>query len=97
LNQLIDDQRKELRKREYLTYNRRNKDSTPPSQNSTPPPSTEKVVSPPPSTEKVVSPPPPLVHELFPNLSPTKDEIQLIIYVAARFGNLNMMVLIPEM
>jgi hypothetical protein len=32
LKQLIDDQRKELRKREFLTYTRRNKASVPPSQ-----------------------------------------------------------------
>jgi len=65
LNQLTDDQRKELRKREYLTYTRRNKASTPPTQPTTPPP----------STEKVVPPLPPPVHEFLPKPTPTKDVI----------------------
>jgi hypothetical protein len=49
LNQLTDDQRKEIRKREYFTYTRINKASSPPSQPATPPPSAKKVVPPPPS------------------------------------------------
>jgi hypothetical protein len=85
LNQLTDNQRKELRKREYLTYNRRNKASSPPSQPTTPPP----------STEKVVPPLPPAVHELLPKPTPA-DEIQLNINVAAMFGKLNMTVSVTE-
>jgi hypothetical protein len=53
---LKNDQRKEIKKREYLTYTRRNKASTPTSYPDTPPS----------SIEKVVPPPPPLVHELLP-------------------------------
>jgi hypothetical protein len=49
LNQLTDDQKKELRRREYLTYTRRNKASAHPSQPDTPLPSAEKVAPPPPS------------------------------------------------
>jgi hypothetical protein len=81
LNQLTDDQRKELRKRAYLTYIRINKASVPPSQ----------PTSPPPSTEKVVPPLPPLVHEFLPKPIPI-DEIQLNIDIASMFGKLNMMV-----
>jgi hypothetical protein len=83
---LIDDQRKELREREHLTYTRRNKSLAHPSQPATPPPSIEKVVQPPPTP----------LHELLPNPSPT-NEIQLNIDVAAIFGKLNMMVLVKEM
>jgi hypothetical protein len=86
LNQLTDNQRKELRKREYLTYTRRNKASAPPSQPTTPPP----------STEKVVPPLPPPVHELLPKPTPT-DEIQLNIDIATMFGKLNMTVPVTEM
>jgi hypothetical protein len=64
LNQLTNYQKKELRRREYLTYNRRNKDSNPPSQLDTPLP----------SVEKVAPPPPPLIHELLPKPTPA-DEI----------------------
>jgi hypothetical protein len=87
---LTDDQRKELRKREFLTYTRRNKASVPPSQPSAPPHPEE--TAPPPSTEKVVPPLPPPVHELLPKPTPTKDEIQLNIDVATMFGKLNMTV-----
>jgi hypothetical protein len=86
LNQLTNDQKKELRRREYLTYTRRNKASSPPSQPDTPLP----------SVEKVAPPPPPLVHEFLPNPTPA-DEIQLNIDVASMFGKLNMMVLVIEM
>jgi len=85
LNQLTEDQPKELRKREYLTYTRRNKASTPPSQPATPPPSIEKVV-----------PPPPPVHEFLPKPIPT-NEIQFNIDVATIFGKLNMTVPVREM
>jgi hypothetical protein len=61
---LIDDQKRELRKMEYLTYTRRNKASNPPSQPATPPP----------YTDKVFPPPPPPIHELLPKTTPT-DEI----------------------
>jgi hypothetical protein len=61
---LIGDEKEELRKREYLTYTRRNKASVPPSQPTTTPPSTEKVVPPTPHP----------VHELLPKPTPT-DEI----------------------
>jgi hypothetical protein len=84
---LIDDQRKELRKREYLTYTRRNKSLAPLSQPTASPQ----------SIEKVVPPLPPPVHELLPNLNPTKDEIQLNIDVATMFGKLNMTVPVIEM
>jgi hypothetical protein len=86
LNQLTDDQKKELRRREYLTYTRRNKASAPPSQPDTPLP----------SAEKVAPPPPPLVHELLPKPTPA-DEIQLNIDVASMFGKLNMTVPVTEM
>jgi hypothetical protein len=82
---LTDDQRKELRKWEYLTYTRRNKASTPPTQPTTPPP----------STEKVVPPLPPPVHEFLPKLAPTYD-IQLNIDIATMFGKLIMMVPVIE-
>jgi hypothetical protein len=64
LNQSTYDQKKELRRMEYLTYTRRNKASAPPSQLGTHVP----------STEKVAPPPPPLVHELLPKPTPA-DEI----------------------
>jgi hypothetical protein len=86
LNQLTDDQRKELRKREYLTCTRINKSSSPPSQPAIPPP----------SIEKVVPPPPPPVHELLPKPAPTYD-IQLNIDVTSMFGKLNMIVPMIEM
>jgi hypothetical protein len=47
LNKLTDDQKKELRRREILTYRRKNA-SAPPSQPDTPLPSAEKVAPPPP-------------------------------------------------
>jgi hypothetical protein len=83
---LTNDQRKELKKREYLTYTRRNKASAPPSQHATPPP----------SAEKVVPPPPPPIHELLPNPTPT-NEIQLNINVATMFGKLNMTIPVTKM
>jgi hypothetical protein len=80
---LTDDHRKDLKKREYLIYTRRNKSPAPPSQPVTPPPSTEKVV-----------PPPPLpLHEFLPKPVPTY-EIQLNIDVPTMFGKLNMTVLV---
>jgi hypothetical protein len=63
LNRLTNDQKKELRKREYLTYTRKNKASAPPSQPNTPLP----------STEKVAPPPPPPVHEMLPKPNPIDD------------------------
>jgi hypothetical protein len=48
LNHLTDDQKKELRRRQYLNYTRRNEVSSPPPQPDTPLPSTEKVAPPPP-------------------------------------------------
>ena len=86
LNKLTDDQKKELRRREYLNYTRINKNAFPPSQHDTPLP----------STEKVAPPPPPLVHEFLPEPAPT-DEIELNIDVATMFGNMNMMVPVTEM
>jgi hypothetical protein len=83
---LTDDQRKELKKREYLTYTRINKASTPPSQLSTPPP----------LAEKVVPPPPPIVHEFLPKTTPT-NEIQLNIDVATMFGKFNMTASVTKM
>jgi hypothetical protein len=94
LNQLTDDQRKELRKREFLTYTRRNKASIPPSQPSTPLSQKQPLL---PSTEKVVPPLPPPVHEFLPNPTPTEDEIQLNIDIATMFGKLNMTVPVTEM
>jgi hypothetical protein len=86
LNQLTDDQKKELRRREYLNYTRRNKYSSPPSKPDTPLP----------LEEKVDSPPPPLIHDFLPK--PTSaNKIQLNIDVASMFGKLNMMVPIIEM
>jgi hypothetical protein len=95
LNLLTDDQRKELRKREFLTYTRRNKASVPSSQPSTPPQPEETTPSP--STEKVVLPLPPLVHELLPKTTPTENKIQLNIDVATMFGKFNMTVPVIEM
>jgi hypothetical protein len=86
LNQLIGDQKKELRRREFFTYTRINQDSSPPSHLATHLP----------SAEKVSPPPPPLVHELLPKTNPTY-EIQLNIDVAAMFGKMNMMVLVTYM
>jgi hypothetical protein len=62
VSKLIDDQKKELRRREILTYKRKNV-SSPPSQPNTPLP----------SAEKVAPPPPPLVCELIPMPTPTND------------------------
>jgi hypothetical protein len=95
LNQLTDDQRKELRKREFLTYTRRNKALVPSSQPSTP--SHPEETTPLPSTKKVAPPLPPIVHELLPNPTLTEDEIQLNIDIATMFGKLNMMVPIKKM
>jgi hypothetical protein len=86
LNQLTNDQKKELRRREYLTYTRRNKASAPPSQPDTPLP----------STEKVAPPPPPPVREFLPKPTPA-DDIQLNVDVASMFGKLNMTVPVTEM
>jgi len=49
-----------------------------------------------PSTKKVAPPLPPLVYEFLPKSTP-KNDIQLNIDVASRFGKLNMMVLVTEM
>jgi hypothetical protein len=48
LNRLTDDRKKELRRRQYLNYTRRNEVSAPPPQPDTPLPSAEKVAPPPP-------------------------------------------------
>jgi hypothetical protein len=85
LNKLTDDQKKELRRREILTYTRRKNASAPPSQPDTPLP----------SAEKVAPPPPPPVCELLPKPTPT-DDIQLNIDVASMFGKLNMTVPVTE-
>jgi hypothetical protein len=53
LNRLTNYQKKELRRRQYLNYIRRNEVSSPPPQRDTPLPSTEKVAPP---------PPPPVLH-----------------------------------
>jgi hypothetical protein len=82
---LTDDQRKELRRREILTYRRKNS-PTPSSQPDTPLP----------PAEKVAPPPPPPVCELLPKTTPTVD-IQLNIDVANMFGKLNMTVPMTEM
>ena len=88
LNQLTDDHKKELKKREYLTYTRRNKHAlAPPSELATPPSSAKKVVPPP-------SPP---IRELLPKPTSTKEEIQLNIDMSAMFGKLNIIVLVIEM
>jgi hypothetical protein len=79
---LTDDQKKELRRREILTYKRKNS-SAPPSQTNTLLPSAEKVAPPP-------------VCEFLPKLTPT-DDIQLNIYVANMFGKLNMAFPVTEM
>jgi hypothetical protein len=86
LNQLTVDQKKEFRRREYLTYTRRNKASAPPSQCDTPIP----------SEKKVSTPLPPPLHELLPKPTST-DEIQLNIDVAAMFRKMNMTVPVTEM
>jgi hypothetical protein len=92
---LTDDQRKEPRKREFLTYTRINKASIPLSQPFAPP--HPKAIGLPSSIEKVVSPLPPPVHELLPNSTRTEDEIQLNIDVASMFGRRNMTVLVTKM
>jgi hypothetical protein len=81
LNQLTNDQKKELRRREYLTYTRINKALSPPSHLGTPLP----------LVEKVAPPPPPPVHEFLPKPTPA-DEIQLNIDVASMFGKLKVTV-----
>jgi hypothetical protein len=86
LNQLTNDQNKELRTREYLTYTRRNKASSPPSHPDTPLP----------SAEKVAPPPPPPVHDFLPKTT-CADEIHLNIDVVSMFKKLNMMVPVTEM
>jgi hypothetical protein len=78
---LTDDQKKELRRREILTYTRIKNSSTPPSHPDTPLP----------LAEKVDPRPPPLIYELIPKPTPTND-IQLNIYVVSMFGKLNIMV-----
>jgi hypothetical protein len=74
LNKLTDDQKKELRRRELLTYTKRKNASSPLSQPDTPLP----------LEEKVAPPPPPLVCELIPSPTPI-DDIQLNIDVASMF------------
>jgi len=95
LNQLTEDQRKELRKKEVLTYARRNKASVPLLQLSTP--LHLEVEVPLPSTKKVVPPPSPPIRELLPKPTSTKEEIQLNIDMSAMFGKLNIIVLVIEM
>jgi hypothetical protein len=85
LNKLTDDMKKELKRREILTYTRRNKASSPPSYPNTPLP----------SAEKVYPPPPPLVCEFLHKPTPT-DGIQLNIYVATMFGKMNIRVLVTN-
>jgi hypothetical protein len=80
LNKLIDDQKKELRRRDIITYRRENYLS-PLSQ-----PDTLL-----PSIEKVAPPRPPSVCEFIPKPT-TKYDIQLNIDVARMFGKINMMV-----
>jgi hypothetical protein len=91
LNQLTNDQRKEMRKIEILTYSRKNKASVP-----LPQPQPE-ATTPPPYTKKVVPPLPPPVHELLPKPTPTEENIQLNIDVPTMFGKLNTTVPITEM
>ena len=86
MNKFTNDQKKGLRRRENLTYTRRNKSSAPPSQPDTPLP----------LVENVAPPPPPLVCELLPKPTPA-DDIQLNIDVASMFGKLNMTVPMTEM
>jgi hypothetical protein len=95
LNQLIEDQRKELRKKEILTYDRRNKTSNPLPQPPTPP--HPEVGSPLPYTNKVVPPPPPPVLELLLEPTSAEEDIQLNIDVSAMFGKLNMVVPVIEL
>jgi hypothetical protein len=85
LSKLTDDQNKELRRREILTYKRKN----------SPAPLSQPNTSLPP-VEKAAPPYPSSLCELFTNLTPT-DDIQLNIDVANMFGKLNMTVLVTEM
>jgi hypothetical protein len=80
---LKNDQKKELRRSEILTYTGSKNVSAPPSR-------------PDPSAEKVAPSPPPSVCELLPKPIPT-DDIQLSIDVASMFGKLNMTVPVTEM
>jgi hypothetical protein len=81
---LIDYQKKELRRREIITYIRKNA-SSPSSQPNNPLPLAEKV-----------APSPPLsICEFLPMPTPT-DENQLHIDVASMFGKLNMIVLVID-
>jgi hypothetical protein len=75
---LTNDQKKELRRREIMTYTRINKASTPLSQ-------------PLPSAEKVAPPLPPPICEFLPKPTPTNN-IKLNIDVAHMFIKLNMTV-----
>jgi hypothetical protein len=95
LNKLIDDQREELRKRDFLAYTGRNKASIPSSQLFALPQLGETAS--PPFKKKVVPRLPLLVHEFLPKPTPTKDEIQLNIDVATMSGKLNMRVLVTKM
>jgi hypothetical protein len=103
LNQLTEDQRKELKKREILTYARRNKIHFPPPQTSVHPPPEKQAPSQPrkeaPSqpTEKVIPPPPPLVHDLLPKPTQVDEEIQLNIDIPTMIGKMNMSVPMVEM
>jgi hypothetical protein len=88
LNQLDENTENEMRKKEILTYARRNKAQVPPPQAKEAPPQPMKEVSP---------PPPPSVHDYLPKPTPTDEELQLNIDVSAMMGKMNMSVPLIEM
>jgi hypothetical protein len=78
----MDEASKErLRKKEILTYSRRNK----------------APMAPPPASKIVPPPPPPLVHDFLPQPTPTIEDLHLNIDVTNMMGNMNMVVPLAEM
>jgi hypothetical protein len=81
LNQMDEDLKDKLRKKEILTYSRRKKVQAPP----------------PPTTKEVHPPPPPPVHDLLPQPAPSDEELHLNIDVSPMMGKMNMSVPMVEM
>jgi hypothetical protein len=104
LNQLTEDKRKELKKREILTYARRNKIPIPQTsekQTSSQPtkqaPSQPTKDTAPEPTKKVAPLPLPLVGEFLPKPTKADEEIQMNIDVSTMVGKMNMTVPVTKM
>jgi hypothetical protein len=95
LSQLDENTKNELRKKEILTYARRNKAPVPPPPAPVPPPQAKE--APPQPTKEVPPPPPPSMHDLLPKPMPTNEELRLNIDVSAMIGKMNMSVPVVEM